>query len=143
LIRTIRQKRLQGRWFRQFLIIVMYYFIDYLSTIYHCKSPYDEWNLIARYLMISFNVPLGMTIFFLGISVMWYLVIIPISRITENTRSRHWRNLFEYINIVVFASNAGWDFGYGATSWFWSAPLFIRILSGSILYLIIDFLWIK
>jgi len=56
---------LHGRWFRQFKIIISFYFFDYLSTIYHCKNPLDEWSPVAKCLMIFFNnITFGMTVFF-------------------------------------------------------------------------------
>lgn len=73
---------------------------------------------------------------------MGYFVIIFVSRTTENAPSNRWRNQFENINLIVFASVAGWDFGFGATSWFWPAPLFLRMLTGAGLYFVLHILWI-
>ena len=139
--------QLKGKWIRQYIVLVSFYVFDYISTTYYCKNPNEEWNPIARFLMILLNdVKVGMTAFLIIIAILWYIVLIPISQIIENAKKNEdktWYNRFVFTNFVVFSSIAGWDFGFGASSWFWHIPVFYRMLVGSLLYVTLYFLWIN
>lgn len=137
---------LQGRWRKQFMLISGFFFFDYVSTTFFCKNPHDEWNIIARTFMINFkSIPIGTTMFFLLTCTMWYLVIFMISWFTNHVKEQgmsSFYRLLDLCNFIVFAFVAGWDFGFGATSWFWHIPLFYRALVGSVIYLAIYLFWI-
>jgi len=138
---------LRGKWFRQYIVLMGFFFFDYLSTIYHCTDPAQEWNPIARPLMIAVDdIFLGMTIFIISYSILWYGAMLLFSYVTENAKKQGdqpWYNVLEKFNSVFFPVFAGIDFGFGATSWFWHSPLSIKIAIGTLLYLFLDNAWIK
>ena len=138
---------LTGKWLKQYIVIISFYFVDYVSTIYYIKNPLQEWNKIAKHLMIYFDsLFIGMTVFFLSLTILWYILIIPISIITESYRNKSnpfWFNTLTFTNLVLFSLVCAFDFGFGATSWFWNVDIFYRITTGGLLYLLIDYYWIS
>jgi len=96
--------------------------------------------------MIGFNsIPVGMTMFFLMTGALWYLIIYMISWYTNRVKESGMNSFYRVLlmcNFMVFALIAAWDFGFGATSWFWPIPIFYRALVGLVIYMAIYFLWI-
>lgn len=139
--------RLKEKWLRQYIVLIGFFFFDYLSTVYHCTDPAQEWNPIAKPLMIAVgDIFLGMTIFIISYSILWYGAMLYFSYVTENAKRQEdqsWYYKLKKFDSVFFPVFAGFDFGFGATSWFWHIPLFYKMAIGTFLYLFLDNVWIR
>ena len=138
--------RLTGKWIRQYFVIMGFYFFDYLSTLYHIDKPSQEWNFIARHLMIYFNdIFIGMTAFIIILSLFFYLLHILWSSIIEKAKienPKKWKRLTGY-NLFIASSLCSLDFGIAATSWFWHISVNIKMLFGFAIYYLIYNFWIS
>ncbi len=124
-----------GKRLRQYIVLMSFFLVDVISTAIHIENPMQESMPVARFFMLLVNnIYLGLLIHFLFISILIYNVIIHLPRIFPLSE-----DVFHFIFVMLSAL----DFGVGATSWFWKAPLNIRIIVGGLLYVIIDHFWIK
>jgi len=56
--------RLKGMRLRQYIVVMGFYFFDYLSTLVHIKTPNQESIMIPRFFMEFFNhIFIGLTTF--------------------------------------------------------------------------------
>jgi hypothetical protein len=138
--------KLKGCWLKQYIVLVGFLSFDYISTLYYIESPSGEWNSIAKWLMISFdNIFIGMTVFFLSLSIFYYFFHIwwsnKISK-TKQVSQEKWKKIIFYNNFGFYFICAS-DFGFGATSWFWHISPFNKSIVGLALVLLIDKLWIR
>ncbi|TFH13095.1 hypothetical protein E4H04_12575 [Candidatus Bathyarchaeota archaeon] len=142
----LSQIKLTGKWFRQYIVIMSFYFFDYLSTIYNIQKPSQEWNRIARFLMIYFDSTfIGMTLFFFGLALGYYAIHIWWSGKIEITKQETGKelNMLLKINFIGSSFICSSEFGFAATSWFWRFPVFYKMLLGFLLYYLIDKYWIS
>lgn len=124
-------------WLKRISLLFAFIFLDYLVTLFLCRVPADEGNLLARSFMEVYGTPLGLTLFvsvvnlpvYLMLSLNSYFVNLPprLSKIIETSAD------FAFAWFI-----AGLHFN-GAASWIWLAPAVLRQALGASTYLFIIF----
>jgi len=130
-----------NHWLKRTFLVFAFIFFDYFVTLMFCQAPHEEANLYARSFMVSFGVPLGLTLFVLAANMPIYMTLSLDSHIIRLPSKI--AVVTEFLVDIIFAwFIAGLHFS-GGTSWLWSAPQLTRQTSGMLLYLAMAFILVK
>jgi len=124
-------------WIKRISLIFAFILLDYLVTLFLCKSPVYEANPLARSFMEAYGSPLGLSLFVLAVNIPIYLIL---------TVDSHLVSLVPRLSKAVEVS-ADFAFAWfiagvhfdGASSWLWYAPDALRQTIGALIYLFISF----
>jgi len=130
-----------NHWLRRLILVFGFILFDYFSTLVFCRAPYEEANLHARFFMESFGIHLGLTIFVLAANTPIYILLTLDSHIVRlPPRIAAIAEIFTDLAFAWFVAGLHFD---GGTSWFWSAPSFLRQSLGAALYIFNAFIFVK
>jgi len=131
----------KNHWSRRIILVFTFILFDYFSTLAFCRAPWEEANVYARLFMESFGIHAGLTIFVLVANTPIYMLLAFDSHIVRlPPRVAVVAEAFTDFAFAWFI--AGLHFN-GGTSWFWSAPSFLRQCLGAALYLFFAFVFVK
>ena len=128
-------------WRTRLILLLSFIMFDYTATLAFCSAPIFEGNIYARAFMETFGIGLGLTLFNIITTTPLYLIFS-----VDSHMIRLPPKIAKLTNPVVDGIFAWFIAGVrfnGATSWFWSAPLVVRQITGAALYLILILILIK
>ena len=122
----------RGVWLRRAFLLFAFIFLDFMVTIFFCRTPHCEGNLLARSFMQIYGIEAGLAIFDFLLGLPIYVILTIDSHLIRYTK-QHSTKAELMIDLALGWLVAGAHFN-GAASWFWSASSIVRQLSGCILY---------
>ena len=122
-------------WLRRMCILFGFILLDYFATLFFCINPMEEANPHLRAFMENYGIFWGLRIFDFLINIPIYLILSFNSRLI--ILPARLSKIVEFlVDLVLAWFLAGAHFG-GAASWFWTAPDWIRQITGFSVYLFI------